>query len=121
MVLCSGKRDLTTAAHSSSELHVPIITVSLLEPDDVVATVGEGLVMGEALTTVGTRDVGVKDDGVMVVGEEGRRVHSPVPSSPDTLLQYASNPSQVFEHLAIIQVASLSPSHSSKGAMLEAA
>jgi hypothetical protein len=49
------------------------------------------------------------------------RVHSPVPSSPDTLLQYASNPSQVFVQPAILQVASLSPSHSSKGAMLEAA
>jgi hypothetical protein len=49
------------------------------------------------------------------------RVHSPVTSLPDTKLQYASNPSQVFEHLAIIQVASLSPSHSSKGEMLEAA
>ncbi len=49
------------------------------------------------------------------------RVHSPVPSLPDTLLQYASNPSQVFVHLAVKQVASLSLSHSSKGAMLEAA
>ena len=44
--------------HSSSELHVPIITVSLLEPDDVVANVGEGLVTGEALTTVGARVAG---------------------------------------------------------------
>jgi hypothetical protein len=95
--------------------------VTLLEPDDVVTNVGEGLATDKALTTVGARDAGAKDDGVMVVGEEGRRVHCPVPSSPDTLLQYASNPSQVFEHLAIIQVASLSPSHSSKGAMLEAA
>ena len=84
MVLCSGKRDLTTAAHSSSELHVPIITVTLLEPVDVVTNVGEGLATDEALTTVGARDVGAKDGGVMVVGEEGRRVHSPVPSSPDT-------------------------------------
>ena len=60
------------------------------------------------------------------------RVHSAVPSLPDTKLQYASNPSQVVAlppivsssllvHSAIIQVASLSPSHSSKGAMLEAA
>jgi hypothetical protein len=85
MVLCSGKRDLTTAAHSSSELHVPIIMVTLLEPDDVVTNVGEGLATDKALTTVGARDAGAKDDGVMVVGEEGRRVHSPVPSSPVTL------------------------------------
>ena len=84
MVLCSGKRDLTTAVHSSSEVHVPIITVTLLEPVDVVTNVGEGLATDEALTTVGARDVGAKDGGVMVVGEEGRRVHSPVPSSPDT-------------------------------------
>jgi len=95
--------------------------VTLLGPDDVVTNVGEGLATDEARTIVGARDVGAKDDGVLVVGEEGRRVHSPVPSTPDTLLQYASNPSQVFEHLAILQVASLSPSHSSKGAMLEAA
>ncbi len=82
---------------------------------------GEGLEMDEALTNVGTPDVGAKVDGVMVVGERGTRVHFPVPSPPDTMLQYASNPSQVFMHLAIIQVASLSPSHSSKGAVLEAA
>jgi hypothetical protein len=40
-VLCSGKRDLITAVHYSSELHVPIITmVTMLEPDDVVTNVG---------------------------------------------------------------------------------
>jgi len=55
MVLCSGKRDLTTAAHSSSELHVPIITVTFL---DVVMDVGEGLATDEALTTVGARVAG---------------------------------------------------------------
>ena len=49
------------------------------------------------------------------------RVHSPVPSLPDTKLQYASNPSQVFVHLAVKQIASLSPSHSSKATMLEEA
>jgi hypothetical protein len=49
------------------------------------------------------------------------RVHSPVPSPPDTMLQYASNPSQVLVQPAIIQAASLSPSHSSTGVMLEAA
>jgi hypothetical protein len=47
------------------------------------------------------------------------RVHSPVPSLPDTKLQFASNPLQLFVHLAVRQVASLSPSHSSKGAMFE--
>ena len=49
------------------------------------------------------------------------RVHSPVPSLPDTKLQYASNPSQVFVHLAVKQLASLSPSHSLKAAMLDEA
>ena len=63
--------------HSSSELNVPIITVALLLPDDVVMNVGEGLATDEALRTLGTRDVGAKDDGVAVVGEECRRVHSP--------------------------------------------
>ncbi len=58
MVLCSGKRDLTTAVHSSSEVHVPIIMVTLLEPDDAVTNVGEGLAMDEALTTVGARVAG---------------------------------------------------------------
>jgi hypothetical protein len=58
MVLCSGKRDLITAVHSSSELHVPIITVTLQEPDDVVTNVGEGLATDEALTTVGARVAG---------------------------------------------------------------
>ena len=42
------------------------------------------------------------------------RVHSPVPSPPDTMLQYASNPLQVLVQPTIT-------SHSSKGAMLEAA
>jgi hypothetical protein len=65
--------------HSSSELHVPIITVALLLPDDVVMNVGEGLATDEALRTLGARDVGAKDDGVVVVGKECRRVHSPVP------------------------------------------
>ena len=94
--------------------------MTLLEPDNDGTDVGEGLATDDAFTTVSARDVGAKDDGVLVVGEEGRRVHSPASSSPDTLLQYASNPSQVFEHLAITQFA-FSPSHSSKGAMLEAA
>lgn len=49
----------------------------------------------------------------------GRSVHSPTPSSLDAISQYASNPSQVFVHLAIMQVAS--PSHSSKAATLDAA
>jgi len=49
------------------------------------------------------------------------RVHSPAPSPFDKMSQYASNPSQAFVHLATTQDASLSPSHSSKGAMLEAA
>jgi hypothetical protein len=42
----------------------------VLEPDNVVMDVGEGLAMDEALTAIGARDVGAKDDGVMVVGEE---------------------------------------------------
>jgi hypothetical protein len=60
-------------------LHVPIITVTLLEPEDVVMNVGEGLATVEVLRTLGARDVGAKDDGVVVVGEECRRLHSPVP------------------------------------------
>ena len=43
--------------HSSSELHVPIITVTLLEPEDVVMNVGEGLATDKALMTVGVRVV----------------------------------------------------------------
>lgn len=35
------------------------------------------------------------------------RVHVPIPSSLDEMLQYATNPSQVFVHLATMQVASL--------------
>ena len=35
--------------HSSSELHVPIITVTLLEPEDVVMNVGEGLATDKVL------------------------------------------------------------------------
>jgi hypothetical protein len=59
MLLCSGKRDLTTAVHSLSELHAPIIMVTLLEPeDDVVTDVGNEVAMDEALTTVGTGDIG---------------------------------------------------------------
>ena len=54
--------------HTSSVLHVPI-TMMVLEPDNVVMDVGEGLAMDEALTAIGARDVGAKDDGVMVVGE----------------------------------------------------
>jgi hypothetical protein len=50
----------------------------------------------------------------------GRSVHSPTPSSLDAISQYASNPSQVFMHLAVIHK-SFSPSHSSKAAMLDAA
>lgn len=41
--------------HSSSELHVPIIMVTLLEPGDVVTDVGDRLAMDEALTAVGAR------------------------------------------------------------------
>ncbi len=65
--------------HSLSELHVPIITVTLLEPEDVVINVGEGLATDEVLRTLGARDVGARDDGVVVVGEKCRRLHSPVP------------------------------------------
>ncbi len=107
--------------HSSSEVHVPIIIVTLLEPDDVVTDVDDEVAMEAALTTVGAGDAGAKDDEVMEVGEESRRVHCPVTPIADAMLQYAANPSQVFEHLAVKQVASLPPSHSSKRAMLEAA
>ena len=41
--------------HTSSELHVPIIMVTLLEPDDVVTDVGDGLAMDETLMAVGAR------------------------------------------------------------------
>ena len=41
--------------HSSSELHVPIIMVTLLEPGDVVTDVGDRLAMDEALAAVGAR------------------------------------------------------------------
>ena len=57
----------------------------------------------------------------VVPGVLATRMHSPMPSPPDTMLQYASNPSHVLVHLAIIQATLLSPSHSSKGTMLEAA
>lgn len=62
------------------------------------------------LATVGSTEI----EG----SSRNRRVHSPVPL--DAISQYASDLTQVFVHLAILHVASLSPSHSSKTAMLEA-
>ena len=95
------------------------VDVVMVEPDKDVMDDGDKVTMEEGPISI----VGEEVDGAMVVGGGGTRVHFPavVPSLPVAMSQYASNPSHVFMHRAVIQVASLSPSHSSKGAMLEAA
>lgn len=91
----------------------------MVEPDDDMTNEGDEVTMEEGPISI----VGAEVDGAMVVGGGRMRVHIPavVPSSPVPMSQYASKASHVFMHRAVMQVASLSPSHSSKGDVLEAA
>ena len=86
--------------------------------------VGHSLAMGATGADVGLFDksskVGPEED--WPVSADAISTHSFVPSllSGDDR-QYPSHPSQLFAHFAVRQVASVSPSHSSNGSILDAA